>query len=188
LSVLGWQHCLPSWARSLCSLKSFRGRQRSGLSRGWEGSIHNTSFLNDVVPAGTQAHLYCNGCHPSRFWRGRSAGCTARLSALRLPPLCKCRPSFLLLETVPIIGCMVTPQLQHLSCSLAVEYSPERCLATSNTPGRISEIALRVTEPLTALTLQWGFWCNVISTETRRPQSSINDRTFVLQRPVPPTL
>ena len=49
---------------------------------------------------------------------------------------------------------------------------------TSVLPGFVSAVTLRVAEALADLTLQRAFGFTYDSTETRKPQSSLSDRTF----------
>ena len=138
---------------------------------------------DDVVPPLAQVHLLVRGTGPLVFRRGRLA-CGDALSIAFGRLLCKSRLRFVPLHTDTDVRRVVSPAATALSLFPRGSASTEDLgAATGEAPGCLSAVVLRVSEALAALALQWAFLCHYDSIDTRKPQSSVSDRTFVPSGP-----
>ena len=133
-----------------------------------------THFPDDIIPPFAQVHMLGRGLltneiskRRSGTW-GRSFGPLGRShckGCLRLFPL----------NTASVVPRVVGTAAAALGLFLHG--------TTLNAQRRVSKISLRVAETLSALALQWALWTTFVSTDTRRPLSSVIDPTLKTSGP-----
>jgi len=132
----------------------------------------------DVIAPFAQVYLLGRGTGPLSFRSGRLAFGDA-LSAAFGRFLCKSHFLFLPLHTATVVRCAVSPTATALRLfSWGRASTGEVGTPTSDAPGCVAAVKLRVAEALAALALQRAFGAIYDSTDTRKPQSSMSDRTF----------
>jgi hypothetical protein len=114
----------------------------------------DTPPLDDVAPPLAQVHLLGRGSGPLGF-RGNRVPRDGALRALLGRPLCKGRPR-ILLKAAPVVRRVVPPAATALRLFPRGDATArEMGATTSDAPGSVSAVTLRVAEALAALALQW---------------------------------
>ena len=125
---------------------------------GWSrGGLDDTPSSDNVVPPLAQTNLLGRGSGRLGFRSGRFASDGILSTAIRRL-LCNGRPRLLPLNTATVVRCVVSPEataLRLLPRGRAT--TGEVGAPTSDAPGCVSAVALRVAEALAALTLQRTF-------------------------------
>ena len=133
---------------------------------------------DNVFPPLAQVHLLGRGTGRMGFRSGRFAYSNALLAALgRL--LCNSRRCIFPLYTASVIRCVVSP------AAIALRLFPRRRVftrevgaPTSDEPGCVCTVTLRVAENLAALILQRAFWSHVRLHRPSQAHSTVSDRTL----------
>ena len=146
-------------------LVRLRDRLRRGIRTwvgGWSrGSLDDTPPSDDVIPPLAQVHLLGRGTDPLSFRSGRLA-CDDALSAAFRRLLCKSRLPLLPLHTAMVVRCVVSPAATVLRLFPRGTASTGKVGApTSDAPGCVSAVTLRVAEALAAFALQRAFWSHI---------------------------
>jgi hypothetical protein len=95
-------------------------------------SLHDATARNPVDPAWAQFFLFGRSSW-DRFGCREARGDAIPLGALPLCALCSGRPRLLPLNATAIVGNVVAPQLQHLSCCFEIAHVPDGCASPKAT-------------------------------------------------------
>jgi len=134
--------------------------------------------LDDVVPTLAQIHLLRTGASPLGFRNGRLA-CGDAVSAALGRLFCKSRLCFRSIYTDTVVRCVVSSAATALMLFPRYrEATGEVGAPTSDAPWCISAVLLRLAEVLAALIFNVPFGVAYESTDTRKPQCSVSDRTL----------
>ena len=163
-------------------LGGLRDRLRRGINMlvGWwsRGSLDDTPPSDDVVPPLAQVHLLGRGTGPMSFRSGRLDSGDA-LSAAFGRLLRKSRLRLLPLHTTTVIRCVIFPAARTLRLLPGgTANTGEVGVPTSVVPRCVSAVTLRVAERCQRLHYSGPLGANYDSTDNRKPQSSVSDRTF----------
>ena len=109
-----------------------------------------------MIPPLAQVHLLGRGTGPLSFKSGRFA-CGDALSAAFERLLCKSRLRFVPFHTDTVVRCVDSPAATALWLLPRGRAGGEVGALTSDAPGYLSAVALRVAEALAALALQRAF-------------------------------
>ena len=125
---------------------------------GWDlRGLDDTPPLDDVIPPLAKVLLLGRRTGPLSFWSGRLC-CGDALPAALGRLLSKSRLRFLPLNTAPVARCVVYPAATARSLvPRGRAPTGEVGAPTSDAPGCVSAVALRVAEALAALALQRTF-------------------------------
>ena len=146
---------------------------------GWSrGSLDDTTPSDDVIPPLAYVNLLSRGTSPLRFRSDRLA-CDDALSATLGRFLCKIRLRFLPLHTVTVFRCVVSPAVTALRLFPRGRASNGE-LEAPQVMHRGAYQQLRCVWPKRwqRLHCSRSFGAAYDSTDTRKPQSSVSDRTL----------
>jgi len=171
-----------------CGLRGrLRGLMRRGIRLcvvGWvRCSLEETPSSDDVIPPLAKVLLLGRWTGPLSFRSGRLR-CGDAISAALGSLLCKCRLRLLPLHTATVVRSVVSPAATaHRLLPRGIASTGEAGAPTSDAPRCVSAVALRMAKALAVLALQRTFGGRYDSTDTRRPQSSVSDRTLDISDP-----